>query len=403
MENKQLKVINQAVPNLIEELSPRLEKALVALGSITKIENDDDLQKANNILTKVRKTKEDFERKRKAITTNLDTLKQDLMKFEKAVDSNNSESLAYALKQKYKAYQTEKLRKQKEAQARIELEKQKELQKSEYKSIIRQAVADNQASLLTHANKYISDMMATMNLENADSLIKKLDYTPKLKEEKYKEFFRFEYDTSSRVISDSELAAVMAEVKKELPFDQVNDNYTQKAVEYLTQWKEKFQERKQMLVDAAKAEGEEKEKIEANIEKKAELDKAEMDQSVEQSQKEANQEIQQQQSNDKINAELESQAKKQGAITEKINSIRHYYFEDEASWHMIFAEVVTHCVMHEKFPDIRKMSGNTRVEVSGAKKYKDQIQWFLDFFSKNCDVEVNGLKYTEEAKVINRA
>lgn len=234
-----IQIIKEVLPFIIE----KRDKAVAGLSLVKQVTNDAEDAIANNMLIKGKVTFDQVAEKRKSGTEKLDYFKADVMTFEKDIAAELDR-----IRGLRNAYANKKASEENAALTKIAAEKVKADALIKLKADLKEAVVNGCVAALETMNKNVSAFVGTITLQNWDEYTKKFTFTPKLKEDAYNLFFSVDFNTT--LISAEEYQAVVADVKKEMPYENVNADYIKTAIPVMKIWTDSLPALKAKLAGA---------------------------------------------------------------------------------------------------------------------------------------------------------
>jgi hypothetical protein len=394
----------------IKESVPKFEKwrdrAVAAMAEITEIANDADLNEVNDVLVAVRGTYDGIQERRKEITTPLDELKKQLMSYEKDLDPSSKDSDASRLRNLIGAYNQKKIDEKKRIEEEARLQKEKENHKVDIQKRIEKNLADMVISKVAKVQSYSSEFFDKTTLETFDDRMtnyKKMGSNPKLKVEDYDDCFVVEFNAN--YITQDEFDKLVLEIQETETHDKWNDSVRKEIMPKFNDWIGRIDERKEELEQYEKAKTNKKqlEKIEESQRKKKLLEEQKRKEELEKMQRDSDDDIAKKTEIDKMQNEFREQAQTQTA--EDAGPVKLILkFKDEKPLKAM-TEIMHHCFAHPKFPSVKKMDKNKQFvfDEHGFPVHAAWVEPLVNFFLKNCDVNISGVEIKEISKVIVRA
>lgn len=400
----------KSIVKLSKEYVPKLEqaniKAVAHMQEFLDIDlkdfTDEDEEDLKGLLVDVRDGYTKMVALRKEITGPLDEFKKKLMAYERPLSDDKDSEYT-----KCRGILAARAQRKIEEKKRVEAEAAKKKERADHLVDIGTMVLQNLQKLLLDqtalAESKSAAWFSASTLENFD--VRADQYRkmkPSLKIEDYNSCFNVKYRTD--LFNNQEFADIITTLKEVETHKKWDEQLIKDCTPIINAWRAKIPELKQNLIDLKNASDEsertrlaEEQKRKAKEEEDrrlAEVQRQSMDKSLE---------IQSQANLDKLNNSFVQQATVQQV--EEHGPVKLVLkFTDAQLKLKAFTEMVVHCVSHPEFPGFEKKdkSGKKVVDANGDPEYVSQVQWWVDFFLKNCDVDIRGTQVSERAKVIVR-
>lgn len=392
-----LQQIQENVPTMIKGR----DAAVAAMKNITEINSDEDLENVNRLLVKVRSTYDKVYAIRTGITTSIDQTKEFLMQFEKDLDQNGKNNDVVRLRGLMGQYKQKILDENNRIKREAEIQKLKENHKADVIARIKKNLADmviaRAAEVQSGSKKFFDDT----TLEDWDAKAKTfMSFRPVLKTETYNKCFQVSYNPE--LLPEKEFLQLTAEIGAEETYVVWDAKVADVVAPILNDWRGRMDDIKQDKIKLRDATESEKSRIEKEQKAKADHDEQVRKDQIAEMQKESDHKIEQEKQVDKLQNDFREQA-----VTQKLDDagpvkLIAKFKEDKPV--KTLTEVLYHCFMSPKFPDITKKdkNKNTKINEHGFPEYIDSVDYFLSFFLKYCDVNINGIEIKEVSKVIVR-
>lgn len=396
-------LVQQITTFLTEVSSPegKITKAVAYMRGIDKVENEDDVEYANEVLGKVKTIYDHYAEKRMAITSQTDELKKNLMSFEKLVSPDGKTDNEYTrvrnLIQSYKQAELERVRAEEEKARR---QRERDDMKVRLQAQWKKNLVDMTLSRVVEVDEGAAKHFAAATVENFDELAKKFKgFKPLLKPERFQQCFVEPFESGK--ITPEEFEAW----KKEFQVTETYEHWSALVIDGITpvlnQWNARIPELKAEKIRIAQAQGEERERLEKEARDREAAEKTRKDTEFAKLKQQAQDDIQLE-----TDQGLMHNAFKEQGVNQQIDSIgplaKELRFTDTTQVPKALANIIYHCFLNPKFPGIYKLDKSKKpvVDESGVKQYTDQIDWWLRFFMANCDAAIPGTEVKEKAKVI---
>jgi len=243
--SKELIKVAEETKLLIPENSKLLEACNKAYEQKYKdftIASKEDDEIINTAIVKIRKIKQDAEKKRKVITSKMDEVKKDLMIPEKGfkaiLDSLTEKRNDYANKQ-YKAVKNQ--------EKELQIKANKKQERDTLFVDIKTSVKLNLNEKIKAISSYLDSQLTKADIENVDSLIKlatdKVDVI-ELDGNDYNNFFFSQY----QYLSSEEYTDLIAECKASLTYDSLNAQYKDSCKSLLSDYIKALHNKKAELI-----------------------------------------------------------------------------------------------------------------------------------------------------------
>ena len=381
-----------------EEMQTRSQKAAAALATIQEIKTDEEDEKAEKILVKVRTTFTYIESMRKAITGPLDDMKKVLMEPEKLISNTVSGNEYERVKLLRDAYANAKFKEEQVRQAEIEarriVEQQRVLVRSIFKTNYTEGIVKTNMTL----NNKLAEAFQTTTIETLETLKKRLSLGAKLLKGVYDSWFDPTAIQSS--LPFIEVKNISEELKKELTYEKAEEEYGKLSKATMDSWMDRIPELEASLQAGVEAAEESRRKLAEQMKKEEE---ERNNAALKVAQEKAESEAKAAQLQTEFRSQMELQA---GAIEMKGNIKKRAVIEaDTQDFVAIISELFFNVFIHPKYAGIIKKDkkGQPQFNADGTPIYVDWLQGLLDFYATNCEEEIPGIKIIEEVKTTQRA
>jgi hypothetical protein len=391
----------------VKTVVPRLMKgmglAIDAMSKIQEVTNDDQLAEANDTLVKVRATYEKMVELRKPITAEFDAFKEHMMRYEKAIARDVKDNETSRIVGIIGAYNQAKLDAKRESEEKARKEKEKANYKVDITSRIKKNLADMVIERVRQVHSGSKDFFDKATLVDFDEKAKTFkSFKAALKKEHFDKCFATEYNRS--ILSDGEFIELVEQILVDESYAKWNELVVTAITPPLNEWIGKIPDIKQKLVDLKNVADDAEAKKALEAKQKAEADEQERvrKEELDKKQKESDDNIKRSSDVDKLQNEFREQA-----VTQQLDDAGPIKlllkFKDEKPVKAL-AEILYHCFMHPKFPSIVKKNKDKteKVDEHGFPEYVAGVEYFVDFFVKNCTVNVEGVEIKEVSRVIIR-
>lgn len=341
--------------------------------------------------------------RRKLMTAPLDELKDFLMQYERPLDAKNENSEYAKLRRKIGKFDQKKIDEKK----RVEAEAAKKKAKANALSDMGTAVLQNLNDLIlrktreaeVNSKKYFE----ASTLENFDvraDNYKKMK--PSLKPEDYAACFNVPYN--NQLFTLDEATDFVATMKKVEPYEKWVEEIVKAATPVLNAWRSKIPELKENLVKLKQAkDDDERKRLSEQQAAKAKEEEDRRLQDIQQNHVAASSDIQSRGELDKLSNSFAEQASIQSVDdTGPVKIVLKFTDKDKIGKN--FMTIIAHVLAHKDFPGIFKKdkAGKVVNDADGNPEFATHTKWWIDYFTKNCDVAIEGVEFFEKAKTIIR-
>lgn len=403
MENKLPVLINELSPATIEanfnDMEARSNRAVQALKAVTSIATDEQDEKAEQLLVKVRKTFEHVEKVRKAITGPIDDIKKLLMEPEKQITNAAGSGNEYERVKKLRdEYANLKFQQEKERQEAIEKQRKVSAEIARVKGVVKTNYTEGIVKANMTLNSKLSDAFKSVTSQTFLKLKDRMGLGTKLSEQTYNEWF--DAGSISSTLPFIEVKQICDDEKKVFPYEKANEEYMKIAKPTFDSWVDRLPELEKSIEKGAEAATEAARKLADQAEKEeAERNAKALSDAQEAARNAAKAE--------ELQAEFKSQIELQtGAIETKGRIKKRAVIEaDTQDFVSVTSELFFNVFIHPKFSGIIKKDkkGVSQFNEDGTPIYVDWFQSLLDFYANNCDEVIPGIRIIEEVVTTQRA
>lgn len=219
--------------------------AIAALKAIVSIKNDADDKKANDLLVKCNATKTAIEKLRKDFTGPIKQWCDEQIITEKELESEMERvrTLRNARANELKAANDEK-------EKEIEKERVYKTHEIEVKQKIKSSIEIGVAQKISDLEDAIAKIFKSMDLNNRNASISKLNFTPKLKEDYFATLFVASFDSDK--MTDEQYESVLNRARGYYKYEDINKGYVDLANSILKKWKDQIPARLKELEEIGK-------------------------------------------------------------------------------------------------------------------------------------------------------
>lgn len=390
---------------LVPQMSESVNKAIDAMKKIGEITTDDQYKIANDLLVRVKLTYEKVNGKRRQITDPYDEFRKALMQYENALNpkkgADNEYNRIRGLLESFNQAKLDEKRKKEEELAKENLIKTRVI---EFKAEIKKNLVSGPSDKLAEADATLDNWFGSITLDNFDKKQSSLNIKPNLKQELYDSWFKTSVDIS--IVPENLITEAAEEVKKEYPYEKINKQYQIDASVIIQKWKDKLPELKSRLEDIAKAEGEEKKKLEEQLAAKKKLEKEEAEKKAKEAKEEAERKIEAEAADEKTEAHFMHQGSVQNLDTNVKGTskfVARFNQDAQENWLKPFVEVLYNVAIHEDFRASgiyqKDKDGDIKLDEKGREMYIPAIAWWMKFFGDKCNADIKGIKLFEDTKI----
>lgn len=349
---------------------------------------------ANALLVKIKTTYDGVYAMRKGITDTTDQIKEFLMQYEKDLSYDAKANTGYnhirEIIQKFKQTELDLNKKAEEAAAR---KREIENYKVDLVTAMKKGLLDLMADKVERANTQSRAYFDSKTLDEFDEAAKVFaGMKVKLKQEDYEKCFDVFYDNTK--ITPAEYAQLINKTRLDETYDKWNEKIVVAVTPILNEWRAKIPDIKRQKLEMAKANEDEKKRLEEENARQAKAEderrktEAERIKNVEKNAIEQQAEV-----NRMSNSFVEQATNQELADTGPSKKVLKFSDKKEEQG-QAFLSICYHVMMSPKFPGLFKKDKD---------EYTDAVGWFVRFFETNCkDRTVEGAQWVEQAKVIVR-
>lgn len=382
------------------------EKSKLAIAALSQIKaipvEDEELdKKANNVLVKCNATVKVIEDLRKAYTGKVNAwldeqitpeneLKKEMARVKLLRDQRANAIAAKA----------------KEAAAQIEKDRVYKIHEGEVKNKMKAGVETGVARYVIAFEKTVADLFKLMTLTNSEAVKKKMDITPKLKEEAFVDMLNVPYDKS--IMTAEQFEGLKNRAKEYFDYTKINAEYVKTTVGILDKWKANIAPR---LVELKKiADGDELVARQAAERQRAEQEEREQQaaETIKVIEDNAHAATQEETMQAEFNAQVQTQ--EIAELSGVRNKISLRLAPDVEKDMMKIAKFIQKAVIHVlSNPELkgiykRDAQGFPKHDEKGQALYVDGIQWWLTQLEKTGYASmIEGVLKTEEVATVAKA
>jgi len=390
-----LALIEQSLPVMIQGR----DKAVAAMKGITAVESDEDVEKANGLLVRVRSTFDKVQGLRTEITKPLDELKEMLMVYEKDISTDAKAKNDYnRIRQMIGDYQQKKLDEQKKKDAEAARNKAVELAKVNMRQVMQNNFNKVFNELSINIDKYAREHFNTSTVETWDAAVASFSkIVPKLKMDLYEKCFILQ----NTGLTPEEQVEFGRQLVAEISYESQNEEYKKIAMPILADWKARIPELKAEKIKIEAAGEEERARLEKEKKQREEKEASDKQAELDRQQKQKDDEAQQQANLDTMQAEFVEQAVNQTA--EDTGPVKKVLkFNDPKKVPKALSEIIYHCFLKKFEVQKKDRDKNWVFDSKGRPEYVDEVQKWINYFQKNCDAFIDGTEIFDDSKVIIR-
>jgi len=406
--SEQLQIIPEVrdITQLMVGLVPKLEKvrdgALAMMSEIEAIETEEQREDAAEVVALVRDGYNKMVPMRKDITGLLDEMKNKLMEYERPLE-DKKDSPYGKLRGKIAAYDQKKIDEKKGIEAAAAKKKAKE---NALVDIGTQVLQNLNNLLLTKTKEAESKSKAffdNLTLDKFDAgaeTYRKMK--PNLKEPEYSACFSIVgYDVV--LIPVNEFYDIITTLKEVEPYSKWNEEVIKACGPIINEWRAKIPQLKQNLIDLKNASESERSRLKAEQEQQAQAEADRRARELEQLTLAQSRDIAAHSDLKKLENDFVEQATTQVAgDTGPVKLVLQ--FNDAKKTLKALSTIIYHCMASPAFPGIYKKDKNNMavLDAKGRPEHIQAVQFWVDFFMKNCDAAIDGTIVLEDAKTIIR-
>lgn len=374
------------------------EMAVALLKEIQKtpLTNDEERAAAIERLTKVKAIYDKVDALVKQVVDPIEAFVDAVKAYKKPLDytSKTKDGNEYTrAKAVIEAYDQAKAKEAERVRLAAEFQKRQTIYKAELKEAVGRQLVDMIAGQKRTVIQAMAKWEENLTLANLDASYEMLEKKkPVLKEEVWSKCFHTSFIApNSTLLTPKETETYIEELKKEFPLEKYSAEYAEAVAPIINEYRAKKEQVRSKLEEIARADAAQKETLE--LKRKEELEKKAQGAiyEVNQKQNETLEQLEHSKEMDKMNAEFTAQIQTQDIEDKPMR--KEASFENEELFLKPFAEVIGACVLHPKFPGIKKKNGKDNI---------DAVQWWLDWFADHCEQTVKGIVITKVPKTIIR-
>jgi hypothetical protein len=406
-----VETIKEKLPVLLEKNLPLMEKwkgkADSALDSIVQVTNDDEREDANAVLAAVRDVYKATTDKRKEMTDITDAFKDVMMEYERPLDPKAGAKSKYNEKRRLiEEYDQQKLEKRRREETEAAKKKELENLKVDLKAKVLQALSDNVIDTMKKADDYARNLFATLEVDNFDVHAEQFKkQKPKLKKDTYDYCFQYPsgFVRDYALMSAEDYEKFITEIQQDETYDKWNESIQEAVAPILNEWRAKIPDLKAECIAKSKASEEDKKRLADERTKRDAEEQRQRQEQLDMVAKQKEEKIQEDASMNKMSNEFAAQAAIQGMEDVGGHKLT-LKFTDPKKTPKAFMEILYHCFSHADFPGIQKRDKTKKlvVDSQGRPEYIEAVQWWIDFFLKNCDAAIDGTQEFKDAKTTIR-
>lgn len=340
--------------------------------------------------------------RRMNITRPIDELKDFLMTYERPLDGKNENSEYGKLRKKIARYDQKVIDKKKEVEAQAAKQRAKKDALIDMGAAVLKNLSELSLNKAREAESQSKDYFAKTTLESWDKRVDAyMKMKPKLKVEDYDKCFNVFYNPN--YFTQAEFIDFVTTLKTVETYDKWNEEVVKSCTPIVNAWRAKIPQLKEDLILLKNAsDEEERQRIATEQQSKAKEEENRRLANIEQSHISASLAIDSQAGLDKIGNSFQEQAIVQQTPDPGPTKLV-IKFTDQTKAPKAFLTIIAQCLASPKFPGFQKRTGKDKklaTDDRGNAVYIDAVQWWLDFFVKECDAAVEGTIVEEQAKVI---
>lgn len=382
----------------INEAAVGMMKEYLDKGSV---DDEEEREDAAEIIVIVRDAYNKMLPMRKELTGPLDELKKKLMEYERPLmDEKGSDYTK--LRGLIAAYDQKKI------------DEKKRIEEAAAKKKLRENhLVDIGAACLTNLNNLVLAKTKSADTQS-DAYFKKAtlenfdkhaevyrQMKPNLKIEEYAKCFEVPYNKDLFTIS--EFADIITSIKQVETYEKWNEEVVKFATPVVNAWRAKIPELKENLIKLKNAADEtERARLQAEQQKKADEDAARLREGIEQQHNAQAAQITDRAELSKLNNSFVEQATTYDAGDIGPTKLVLKFVDKKTSYKAL-STIIYQCMSHPKFPGFeKKVKGEIVKDAQGNPEYIEGVQFWIDFFLKNCDADIPDTRVFEVAKTIIR-
>lgn len=394
-----------SIISLAKEHIPKMksasEQAVAMMAEVPDEITDEGLEDAMDIAGAIAEGYDKIVARRMTMTKPLDDLKKLFMEYERPLDAKNENSEYAKLRHKIGAYKQKKIDEKKRTEEAAAKRKAKENHLVDIGTSVLQKLNDLMLTLTNETEALSKNYFEKSTLEDFDKRAEQYHkMKPVLKTDRYSACFI--YDFNSNLITKEEFADIIATLKSVETYDKWNAELVKNATPVVNAWRAKIPELKENLIKLKNAADEtERARLASEQAAKAKEEETRRLSEIQQQHVSNSLEIESNASVNKLSNEFVEQATTQQVGPTGPTKLV-LKFTDPKLTLKAFSTIVYHVMADKEFPGIQKKSkdGKLVVDANGNPEYIAAVQWWVDYFLKNCDAAVDGTVVEEIAKVI---
>lgn len=362
------------------------DKVVAALNSLKEPTNDEEYEYNNSILTRVKDTCDIVKPKRMEFTRMIDEIKSFMMEFERPMDYTSKANNLYNEK---RGGQEKYMQKKLEAKKEQEREAAHRRAVEDHKVDIATAIKNKLAAMLTEKERALDAWVLAFFKDATGTTFADFEkrfrgINPILQTKTYEICFDVVFNPS--LLAPSEFDALVASLKEQEPYDKWNGEFLSRIMPIWNAWLAKLPQIKADIIAKESAASEEdRKRIEEEQLKKQEEEQRQRQAEIDRKAQEEAKRLEQEAEVNKMRNSFQEQGANQELENVATKKVLTFLKPQQASaLTLILYAVFT----HEKFPGIQKKDKNGPVfDDNGRPVYIPAVQWWVDFYLKNCDFE----------------
>jgi hypothetical protein len=398
----EIKDITQLMVGLVPTLEKVRDGALAWMSEIETIETEDQREDAAEVAALVRDGYNKMVPMRKDITGILDEMKNKLMEYERPLE-DKKDSPYGQLRAKIAAYDQKKIDEKKKVE---EAAAKKKLRENLLVDI-GTAVLQNLNNLILKKTKEAEskskaffDSLKLDKFDDGAETYRKMK--PNLRGPDYSVCFLIDYDV--KIFSPDEFSDIIATIKEAEPFEKWNEEVVKACGPIINEWRAKIPQLKENLIKLKNASDEsERSRLKAEQDRQAQAEADRRARELEQLSVAQSGNIAANADLKKLENDFVEQATTQVAgDTGPVKLVLQ--FTDAKKTLKALSTIIYHCMASPAFPGIYKKDKNNMavLDAKGRPEHIQAVQFWVDFFMKNCDAAIDGTIVLEDAKTIIR-
>lgn len=390
---------------IIPKLRNSHDKALAVTQAVTQVESEEDYAAVETLCIRLKKTYDEISyplyRKLAEPIELITEQARDLIspfdyKSKRENEYNRLRGLMVNFKQR-------ELDKKKAIEAEAAKKRERENYLVDLKTSILKALNNLVTEKVRKAESGSADYFAASTLETFDERAEQFKkMKPRLKEQDWEDCFRCPKDTFESIV---ETTSWLNGVMQSEPFDKWNALVIEGATPIINAWRAKIPDLKQELIDRQKLADDKEalEKLELEQKRKAQQEAARREKDIADNAKQAQLDLDAKAGIDKMHNSFVEQGTVHNAGDTGPTKLA-LKFNDPTKALKAFTTILYHCFSHPDFKGIIKTDakGVQKMDEEGNPVYRDEIQYFVNFFLQKCDAEIEGVTIYEKSKIIIR-